>query len=83
MQVILLGTVALNEIELAMKLVIKQNTVVQCFNLFLQAFFLVPKVPLCLKNSASTTTTLWVTACSIVWLDTPTPNLVLATARAL
>ena len=49
-----------------MKLGIKRNTVTQCFNLFLQAPFLILKVPLYLKNSASTAATLWVAAWSIV-----------------
>ena len=66
-----------------MKLGIKQNTVAQCFNLFLQAPFLILKVPLYLKNSASTAATLSVAAWSNLWLDTPTPNLVLAIALAL
>ena len=66
-----------------MKLGIKRNTVAQCFNLFLQAPFLILKVPLYLKNSVSTAATLWVAAWSIVWLDTPAPNLVLAIALAL
>ena len=55
-----------------MKLGKEQNTVAQCFNLSLQASFLIPKV-----HSSG---------CSLVdcvWLDTPTLNLVLATARAL
>ena len=66
-----------------MKLEIKRNTVAQYFNHFLQAPFLILEVPLYLKNLASTTATLWVAAWSIVWLDTLTPNLVLAIALAL
>ena len=57
---------ALDGIELAMKLRIKQNTVAQCFNLFLQASFLILKVPLYLKNSASTAAALRVAAWSTV-----------------
>ena len=66
-----------------MKLGIKRNTVAQSFNLFPQAPFVILKVPLYLKNSASTAATLWVAAWSILWLDTPTPNLVLAISLAL
>ena len=53
-----------------MKLGIKQNTVAQCFNLFLQASFLTPKVLLCLKNSASTAATLWVAAAQARFQET-------------
>ena len=45
-----------------MKLRIKEKTVAQYFNLFLQASFLILKVPLFLKNPASTAATLWVAA---------------------
>ena len=51
--------VAPDEIELAMKPRVKKNTVAQCFSLFLHAPFLILKVPLRPKNSASTAATLW------------------------
>ena len=56
-----------------MKLGVEEDTVVQCFNLLLQASFLITKVPLYLKNSASTAAALKAATWSV--LDTPTLNL--------
>ena len=72
--------VPLQEAEFAMELGIKEDTA-QYFNLSLQAPFLILKV-LCLKNTDNNQP-LGRSLVYCVQLDTPTPNLVLATANVL